>query len=127
MQLISAAERGDLEELRRELAAGALVDIRDLRSGWTPLLAAAASVQANEETLRLLLAWLLTAGCNPNATNSSGQTPLMLAVQVGAADTVRLLLAAGASIDRVDQFENTPWPSRTTWRLSGSSLERAQT
>lgn len=116
MELCSAAERGDTEELRRALAAGAEVDARDPRTGRTALMAAAASPRADSAALRLLLAhgadvnarsW--TPETAPEAAAElaapdsrqyvwNGVTPLLLAASTGDVERVELLLDAGADL-----------------------------
>ena len=42
---------------------------------------------------------LLSLGANPDATNWFGKSALMAAAQAGQAETVRLLIAAGANVN----------------------------
>ncbi|MBN8637791.1 MAG: ankyrin repeat domain-containing protein, partial [Anaerolineae bacterium] len=56
-----------------------------------------------------LVALLLQAKADPNATNSLLQTPLHLAVSTRQIPVVRLLLDAGADPARRDQSGNTPF------------------
>jgi ankyrin repeat protein len=46
-----------------------------------------------------LVALLISAGADPNAADSFGNTPLMTAAWAGSAESVRLLLEAGARVD----------------------------
>ena len=48
------------------------------------------------------------AGADPNSTDKQGFTPLHLAAQEGAVDTLKLLLEHGARVDAVNIFGNTP-------------------
>jgi hypothetical protein len=81
------------------IKAGALVDPVDHITGFTPLIIASGS-QRPGEAVRVLL----EAGANPNAaSNKDGTTPLMRACQVGNAETARLLIERGASLDAVDK------------------------
>jgi ankyrin repeat protein len=94
---------------------------------WTPL--AMAVKPGNVEAVKLLLKFkadpndppvildathqpevlkaLLTAGAKPNVDNGQGRTPLMIAVDGGQADSVRVLLAHGADTE-VAPFGYTP-------------------
>lgn len=51
--------------------------------------------------------WFLAAGADPNAPHA-GHLPLAAAVETSARDTVRALLAAGASVSARDEFGRTP-------------------
>ena len=85
--LHNAADQGDAASVRLLLAAGAPVDPRS-RSGWTPLLIAAA--RAHEEAVAVLI----QAGADLNARSPQGGTALALAQARGAAAVARLLLVA---------------------------------
>ena len=50
------------------------------------------------------VAWLLDHGADPNASPYQGCGTLRLAAAFGAAESVRLLVAAGADIDRTNEF-----------------------
>jgi hypothetical protein len=94
--LIDAAFSGDVNRVRRLLAAGADVHERN-RSCDTALLAAARG--ARPEIVKLLLA----AGAKVNARNDRCETALMLAAFSGSKETVNLLLAAGADVNARDK------------------------
>lgn len=82
-------EENDLPALRARLFAGEHVTGNDAKG--VPLLFAARSPQALELLLRF--------GADPNRRNPWGETPLIVAARAGKLAEVRLLLAAGASVD----------------------------
>ena len=92
LDLMAAAEAGDVAGIQAALAAGADVDFRSYR---TPLSETAQN--GHIEAVRTLLA----AGANPNRLESDSKRgdfgPLSRAVYAGHLDIVRLLLEAGAS------------------------------
>jgi len=85
--LHNAADQGDAASLRLLLAAGAPVDPRT-RSGWTPLLIAAA--RGHEDAV----VELIQAGADLEARSPQGGTALALAQARGAAGAARRLLVA---------------------------------
>lgn len=91
-----AADRGDLAEVERLIAAGA--DIEGNDGTLSPLLQAA-SYEKNVAIVRVLLA----AGANPNGKGKRAgmcwASPLGRATSSGNAAATRLLLEAGASIN----------------------------
>lgn len=52
--------------------------------------------------------FLLQRGADPNARDGRGNTPLMLAVQVGASDLVSILVAGKANVNLANQSGETP-------------------
>jgi ankyrin repeat protein len=132
--LHAAAHRGDVEPLRKLIAAGANLDTRD-RYGRTPLHVATfakrreairllakagadlaalesdrydavtiAAVADDEETLRLLLS--LGASAKLITSRYDG-TALIAAAHLGHAGVVRQLIAAGAPLDHVNNLHWT--------------------
>ncbi len=85
-----AARHRDSAILLALLDAGADIEQRDERGGWTPLLHAIHL--RNREGISLLLG----RGADGNRPGSSGITPLIMAAGYGMADTVRILLDRGA-------------------------------
>ena len=120
MGIHEAAERGDIERIRRALAGGVPVDTRERERGRTPLMTAAASPRAGSAIVRLLLAH----GADPNTRSwtpetaakagasahspdyaryqFSGDTALTLAASTGDLEVVRCLLDGGADVDAVN-------------------------
>lgn len=92
--LVVAADAGNAVAIELLLAAGAPVDARADRAAMTALMLAAG--RANPQAVAALLA----AGANPKLRTSSGFTPLMHAVLENRLENARLLLAAGADLDR---------------------------
>jgi uncharacterized protein len=88
----AAVRRGDGQEIRRRLAAGADANLRD-RYGQTGLMLAAHAGHAD------VVETLAAAGADLNITAKYGLTALMLAIVAGHADIARLLVAAGADVD----------------------------
>ncbi|NML07358.1 ankyrin repeat domain-containing protein [Sphingomonas sp. G-3-2-10] len=91
------AKNGDTVYLRYLLQKGANPNIQD-RAGNTPMMIA---VNANfVEGVLILIAYK----GDVNVRNSSGETPLIRAVQLRNAEMVRELLKAGADPDRPDNI-----------------------
>lgn len=129
--LIGACVRGDLEAVKRILAADpSLAAARDNFIGSTPL------HFASHRGYDGIVAHLLAAGASVEARErASGTTPLHWAAEGGHAAVVRLLLEAGARLDPEDDwFALTPlgWATVVDWapdfrddRASASALLRA--
>lgn len=86
--VIEAVQQKDTRILKALVQAGA--DIRQDYNGWTPLMYAAVSGQA--EALRYLLA----QGLSANDTTPAGWTPLMAAAAGGQTEILQLLATQGA-------------------------------
>jgi ankyrin repeat protein len=87
-----AARRGSAESVGYLLDAGLDPNAVTANSGVTPLHLAAAAFDGSEAVARLL-----DAGADPDAREAAaGQTPLIFAAGAGRAESVRVLLAAGA-------------------------------
>ena len=99
-----ALEREDLERAQQLLDQGADINARFIRAeGFTSLMMA---VKKKNNANRV--AWLLERGADPDVGNFSGRTALHLAARDGRAEHVRLLLAAGASVNVRDERGDTP-------------------
>lgn len=90
--LFTAIEKDDAEMVRVVLELGAAIDVRDERTGDTPLLAA--TKEQNLSMVKLLLA----AGAAANATDPRGYSALLCAVELNSPTLVTFL----ASHPRVD-------------------------
>jgi ankyrin repeat protein len=89
-QFYSVLKRGDVIALRRMIAAGGNVNVRN-RFGWTPLMSCGGNTAC--------IAILLEAGADVNAINQFGESALACAAQQGYPRAVRMLLRAGARAD----------------------------
>ena len=101
MELYDAAEKGDLAELRRLLAAGPKNNATDCFFR-TPLHAACSN--GHLEVVRLLL----SGGADIDAREHMGSTPLHDACIRGHLEVVLELLSRGAKIDATDLISRTP-------------------
>jgi len=95
-----AAERGDIAEVRRLLAAGADVNAAGAMDGCTPL-----HLAAEHEAMA---AFLIRNGADVKARAVFGDTPLHLAARENNVAVARLLLNRGAEVDAADGFGQTP-------------------
>jgi ankyrin repeat protein len=99
LRLNEAAERGDVAEIERLVAAGA--DPNVLVGDWTPLLCAA------ERGHVAAIAALLAAGARVDGKASDGWTPLSRAAVKGNTATVDALLSAGADVHQANARGDT--------------------
>ncbi len=125
IELFHAAEAGDLSRVQQLLQEGADIDI--VQNGMTPLIVAiikghipvanalmdaGANIKNSVGTNRVtplmvaseynypdLVQRMLELGADPNANHIMNRQPIFFAAQNGHAEVVRLLLAAGASVE----------------------------
>eukprot|EP00968_Pinguiococcus_pyrenoidosus_P020344 scaffold2353_cov178-Pinguiococcus_pyrenoidosus.AAC.1 len=95
--LYRAAEEGDVEEVRKLLAAGANLEVAN-DFGWMPL-----HIAAGNGHLEVVQA-LLDSGANKEAANKNGTTPLRVAVENGHLEVVQALLDNGASTTPLPEY-----------------------
>ncbi|HYF58879.1 MAG TPA: ankyrin repeat domain-containing protein [Burkholderiaceae bacterium] len=98
--LLDAASRGDLDGVRRALAAGASVAARDAQQR-TALLAA---TYGNHPAVARAL---IDAGADPNAQDSMRNSAFLLAGARGHLEILRMTLAAGADLRSVNRYGGT--------------------
>jgi uncharacterized protein len=92
-----AAYQGDVDEVKRLLAAGAKVSAANAY-GVTPMELAAET--GNTAILQLLLA----AGADVESANAEGQTALMSVARTGNVEAAKLLIKRGANVNAVENF-----------------------
>lgn len=97
--VVAAVLSGGAADIRRELDAGADPDAVDPQLVTTPLFAAA------EADCEEMVALLLEAGASPDVIAPGGEAPLSVAVNVGNAEAVERLLAAGADPSQAGGFD----------------------
>ena len=98
IQIHFAVMSGDIEAVKKHLAAGEDVNARGIM-GWTPL-----AFAANKELAALLIA----KGADVNAKNDFGVTPLYGAASGGHKEVAELLIANGADVNVKSNFGETP-------------------
>jgi ankyrin repeat protein len=118
-ELSYAAERCDVAEIERQIAAGA--DPNALVDDWTPLQNAAQNGHL------AAIAALLKAGARVDGVNSYGNTPLMWAAFNGHTAAIDALVAAGADVHRVRDNGDTALhvASSTGWLDAARVLLKA--
>lgn len=100
--LSRAVARGDLEETKKLLAAGASMNARQSAGGSTPL--SDAALYGHIEIVR----HLLKNGAKVGATNEDGNTPLHAAAFLCRSEIVQLLLENGGSVVTKNKRGETP-------------------
>jgi ankyrin repeat protein len=108
--ILQASYYGDTEYIKKLLNKGADIDVRG-KEGQTPLTMACSNQKADAANL------LIKHGADPDMPGHYGWTPLMLAVQTldknlydlpdDVKNTIDVLLAAGADINKQDGDGNT--------------------
>ena len=99
--LLAAAQRGDVQAVRRAIAAGAALDRGDERHGNTALILAAN--HGHTDVVRLLV----RSGANLNRSNDSGASALIAAAMSGHTAAASLLIEQGANLNATDNSGNT--------------------
>jgi uncharacterized protein len=100
MDLIGAAERGDVAAVRQLLDKGANVEARDA-SGKTALIAAA---YANHLDVAKVL---IDAGADVNTQDRTQQSAYLIATSEGYLELLHMTLAAGADVRSLDSYNGT--------------------
>ena len=108
-----AAGSGNIEAVKKHLAAGADVNAID-RRGWTPLHQAAS--YGHKEIVELLIA----KGADVNA-KIGGETPLHYAAIKGHKELAELLIANGADVNAKTLANDTP----LDWTILNEQLKTA--
>ena len=108
-----AVRAGDVEAVRRELAAGVSPDLTEeilSRPEYTPLM-----VAAQHEQLEITLL-LIEAGADVNVIKQGDWSPLKLACSHGTEAIIAALIAAGASLTRRDSLH---YPGQSALPVEG--------
>jgi hypothetical protein len=108
-KLVDAAERGDVAEIERQIAAGADPSANIGTGAGRPLRAAA------DKGHVAAIAALLKAGARVDGCDGVERTPLMFAALHGRIAAVDALVAAGADVQHADRDGDTAllWASRS--------------
>ncbi|MGH8021928.1 MAG: ankyrin repeat domain-containing protein [Opitutaceae bacterium] len=97
-----AIARGDLDDVRRHVAAHPERLQRGRNASLTPLHQA---ILRNKQAIAM---FLLEAGADANALDGSGRTPAHMAIERGNVDVLKMLIRHGAGLDRWDARGWTP-------------------
>ena len=106
IQLRLAAEKGNIEAVKKNLADGADVNADD-GGGVTPLHLAAMKGHQHIVYLRIV-ELLITKGADVNAKDEEGHTPLYFAAVRDHKEITELLIAAGADVNAKNKYSATP-------------------
>ena len=88
--LLDAVNLGDIDAVKKLLARGAPINVKDKHLGRNPLIMAAMNGRAE------IAGILLERGADPNATDMEGWTPMRYADAYGYEEIVEMLRIAGA-------------------------------
>ena len=118
--LMTAARGGNADAVKVLLAHGANVNATESWHGQTALMWAAAEDHA------AVARALIEGDADIKARSNGGFTPLLFAVRAGRSDTVRVLLAAGASVEDTVQPKRSapPKPGPKGTRYIGNESDR---
>ncbi|MFM5893394.1 MAG: ankyrin repeat domain-containing protein [Novosphingobium sp.] len=101
LEAVRKRNDADLQKLF-EKGGSTLVNTRDQTSLDTGL-----HIAARQKNLRYV-SFLISAGANVNMRNADGETPLVIACNLGFIEAVPPLIAAGAKVDEPNSTGETP-------------------
>lgn len=102
-KFLEAVEKSDLEKVKELVNRNStIVDSRDLSDGHSAL---HTLVKRRDGPW---LRYILTLGANPNLPDKKGNTPLMLASQIGYIEGIEMLAQRGAKVDEPNDAGETP-------------------
>ena len=104
-----AVEEGNIEAVKKFLAAGIDVNAKAFITGSTPL-----HIAATKEVVELLIA----KGAGVNAKEKYDMTPLHPAASTGHKEVVELLIAEGADVNAKDIADRTPVDVAIRYKLT---------
>ena len=112
-----AVEEGNIEAVKKFLAAGIDVNAKAFITGSTPL-----HIAATKEVVELLIA----KGADVNAKDKYDMTPLHPAAGRGHKEVVELLIAKGADVNAKDEDGDTPldWADRRNQTATTALLRK---
>jgi cytohesin len=112
-----AVEEGNIEAVKKFLAAGIDVNAKAFITGSTPL-----HIAATKEVVELLIA----KGADVNAKDKYDMTPLHPAAGRGHKEVVELLIAKGADVNARDEDGDTPldWADRRNQTATTALLRK---
>ena len=105
--LITASSTGDIARVRSLLKEGADIESRNVMSGSTPLMEAAARGYYEISVL------LIDSGADVNACDKHGGTPILAAANSGKIDILKLLIKNGADVNARTDSGGTPLMTAT--------------
>jgi len=102
IRLFEAVSRGRPEQVSALLDQGADINLKENKSGQTPLISASSRQREN------IVQLLLDKGADVHARDIDGETALMAAAEKGNTTIVKMLLEKGADIDTKNKQGETP-------------------
>ena len=102
VDIFTASAEGNLQAIKRHIAAGTDLDVVEPAGGGTPLIVTTVTGQTQAAKL------LIEGGASLSATNNDGSTALHTAAFFGHPETVELLLEYGADVNARNAIGGTP-------------------
>ncbi len=105
--LMMSASQGDLQEMERLIKSGANVNARNDVNNTALHFAVGATPIQNHNGSPQAVAFLIEQGADANAENNTKITPLMDAVVNDGLESLKILIAHGADVNKVSKYDET--------------------